>query len=77
MPSYGSSNYPLRGGKTTYFEGGIRGVGFVHGNKIEVPGRECHEFMHVSDWFSTIIHVAGGNTDDMELDSYNVWDSIR
>jgi len=34
QPAYGSSNWPLRGGKHSVFEGGVHGVGFVWGSKL-------------------------------------------
>ena len=33
-----SSNYPLKGGKFTVWEGGIRGVAFVYSEQIEKSG---------------------------------------
>ena len=33
-----ASNYPLKGGKFTVWEGGIRAVGFVYSDNLERPG---------------------------------------
>ena len=47
-------NFPLRGGKDTLFEGGVRSVGFVSGGYITsngYGGRITNDFMHVSDLY--------------------------
>ncbi|XP_022099953.1 arylsulfatase B-like isoform X1 [Acanthaster planci] len=75
----GGNNWPLRGWKTSLWEGGVHGVGFVHSPLISksVQGTSCKEMIHVSDWFPTLIAgVAGGHLDDLELDGFNVWQTI-
>ena len=52
-PQYwGANNYPLRGGKGTDFEGGVRTAAFVSGGFLpqSVRGTVSHEMIHVTDW---------------------------
>ena len=75
---YSGSNLPLRGRKGTLFEGAIHGVGFVSGGLVrKQKGTINNNLIHISDWFPTLIHLGGGNTDDLDLDGYDIWHSIR
>ena len=48
----GANNWPLRGGKYSMFEGGIRANSFVSGGLLPaaVRGTTLHGLLHVSDW---------------------------
>ncbi len=75
-----ANNWPLLGDKKTMWEGGIRGVGFVSGPLLQTGGQQgshCDELIHVSDWFPTLIQLAGGSTSHLDLDSYDAWGTIR
>lgn len=50
-------NWPLRGMKRTLFEGGVRGVGFVHGAGISKTGWVAEGKVHAADWFHTLLRV--------------------
>ena len=75
----GSSNWPLRGGKQTVFEGGVRGTAFVWGANLPKLNYDNNHLIHVTDWLPTIVEgIAGLDVDEdkWKLDGYNVWPTI-
>ena len=72
----GGNNWPLRGWKGSLWEGGMRGVGFVYSKMLDRPGQINSEMIHVTDWFPTMVHLAGGSVDGIPLDGYNVWETL-
>eukprot|EP00051_Salpingoeca_urceolata_P032595 m.16473 g.16473 ORF g.16473 m.16473 type:complete len:669 (-) comp5258_c0_seq2:215-2221(-) len=83
VPGGGSSNYPLRGGKTTDFEGGVRSVAFVAGGYLpsNVKGSVYSGLVSVADWYATVSKLAGVDPSDPAqgvppIDSLDVWDDL-
>ena len=74
----GSSNWPLRGGKSTVFEGGVHGPAYVWGDKL--PSYDNKQLIHVTDWLPTIVEGIAGlklnRRKKRTLDGYNVWPTI-
>ncbi|XP_076456365.1 arylsulfatase J-like [Babylonia areolata] len=56
----GSSNWPLRGGKMTLWEGGTRAVTILHSRKLlpDAP-YSWRGLMHAVDWYPTLLRAAG------------------
>ena len=61
-----ANNWPLRGGKHTNWEGGIRVVAFASGGFLpsDRHGLVLDGMMHNADWFPTLAKLAGASPDD-------------
>ncbi|XP_067656663.1 arylsulfatase B-like isoform X1 [Haliotis asinina] len=62
-PTYiAANNLPLRGAKTTLWEGGTKGTAFIYSkNLLKKKGYLNTEMMHAVDWYPTLIQIAGGD----------------
>eukprot|EP00949_MAST-11_sp_MAST-11-sp1_P005247 g5247.t1 len=79
----GANNYPLRGGKVSDFEGGIRAVSFLAGGFLPmgVRGGTHQGYVSVADWYGTLAKMVGvDSTDDVPglppVESNDFWPSI-
>lgn len=81
---YGAANnLPLRGGKTSDWEGGIRVNALASGGAIPVKmrGTVLDDYVHIADWYATFCHLAGVDAFDEKgsnanlppVDSVNQW----
>jgi len=65
------SNEPLRGFKSSIWEGGVRVPGMFHypkGMDESIQGTRAEGIMYIADWFNTIVSMVGGDVNS-ELDS--------
>ena len=78
-----ATNAPLRGGKHTFFEGGVRVMAFMSGGWLPqgLRGKRWTGMSHASDWYFTLVEgVAGGkvpaNTGPRAPDGHNLWPAL-
>ncbi|XP_064490165.1 arylsulfatase B-like [Ornithodoros turicata] len=70
-------NWPLRGTKTTLWEGGVRGTAVLWGPRLAGRRHVASQLMHITDWLPTLYHAAGGSVADLgDIDGYNLWESL-
>ena len=83
---FGGNNFPLKGGKASDWQGGVRVNAFVSGGYLpnNMRGKKSNGYIHIADWYSTFSSLAGVDpTDDRAakanlppIDSLNVWPLI-
>ena len=74
----GASNRPLRGGKGSVFEGGIRVSAAIRWPAVFKPGLRSGQVFSVMDVFPTLAAAAGLEAaNNKPFDGRNLWPSIR
>lgn len=86
MSEAGGSNWPLRGGKYTSWEGGVRVPAFLSGGYLPASLRGTTQpgLIHIADWWSTLAALVNVPDDDPVAaaaglpppDSINMWPMI-
>ncbi|XP_049269843.1 arylsulfatase B isoform X2 [Rhipicephalus sanguineus] len=67
-------NWPLRGAKSSPWEGGSRAAAFVWSPLLDKRRRVSEQLMHITDWLPTFYALAGGSTSDLgQLDGLDMW----
>uniref|UniRef100_UPI00261EA026 sulfatase-like hydrolase/transferase n=2 Tax=Chitinophaga TaxID=79328 RepID=UPI00261EA026 len=56
---HNTQNYPLRGGKGSMYEGGIREPMMVRWNGVTAPGSVNGQYVIIEDFYPTILEMAG------------------
>ena len=73
----GAQNTPLRGGKMTTFEGGVRAVGMIRWPGKLAAGNVSEQVVSVMDLYPSLARAAGvplGN--ERPLDGRDLWDAL-
>ena len=74
LPVQVTSNGPLRGGKNTIYEGGVRVCAFATWPGQIPGGQRIQEPLHIVDWYPTLIKLAGGSLKQpLPLDGRDIW----
>ena len=83
---FGGNNYPLKGGKWTDWQGGVRVNSFASGGYLpeSMRGQKTDGYIHVADWYATFSALAGVDPTDKRaakanlppIDSLNMWPLI-
>ncbi len=77
LPGVVTSNLPLRNGKGSLYEGGVRVASAMSWKDHITPGTTVNAMMHVIDLYPTLITLAGGSLEQkLPLDGKDEWQTI-
>lgn len=79
-----TTNYPLRGGKHTFWDGGVRVVAALGGGLVppDRRGKTWPGLAHSADWFRTVAEglagaaIAKNATGPIDDDSFDLWGAV-
>ena len=76
-PGTTSDNSPLRGGKGSIYEGGVRVCAFANWPG-HIPSQKINnDVLHEVDWYPTLIKLAGGSLkQNLPLDGGDIWPTL-
>jgi len=73
-PGKVTDNSPLRAGKGTIYEGGVRVCAFACWPGRIPAGKVVKEPVHIVDWYPTLVKLAGGSPKQkLPLDGMDIW----
>ena len=76
-PGRVTSNGPLRAGKGTLYEGGVRVCAFATWDGHIKPGSTVDAPLHMVDWYPTLARLAGASLEQkLPLDGRDAWGAI-
>ena len=73
-PGGGANNFPLKGGKISDWQGGVRVNAFVSGGYLpeKMRGQKTDAYIHIADWYGTFCGLAGVNSTDEKAAKANL-----
>ncbi|KAL1475700.1 hypothetical protein MTO96_019225 [Rhipicephalus appendiculatus] len=70
-------NWPLRGSKSSAWEGGSKVAAFVWSPLLQKRRWVSHRLMHITDWLPTLYGLAGGSVHQLgNIDGHDMWESL-
>jgi arylsulfatase A-like enzyme len=76
-PGRVTDNGPLRAGKGTLYEGGVRVAAFTSWKGRIQPGTVVRQPLHMVDWYPTLLKVAGAaSAQKLPIDGRDAWPTI-
>jgi arylsulfatase A-like enzyme len=76
-PGKVTSNVPLRAGKATLYEGGVRVCSFVNWPGRVPVGKVINEPLHAVDWYPTLLKLVGAQVEQkLPVDGKDIWPVI-
>jgi arylsulfatase A-like enzyme len=72
-----TNNGPLRAGKATVYEGGVRVCAFANWEGHIKPGSTVNAALHMVDWYPTLLKLAGAPLEQkLPLDGRDLWPTL-